>query len=56
MKLISIRNKVLVIINSYQIPTTLLKGLYYSLTQYNIIDEKAKKTIECRKEIFKQIQ
>ena len=49
-------HKVLVIINLYWMPTTSPKGLYCSLTQYNIIDRKAKLTTEYRKEIFKQLQ
>ena len=50
------KSKRLKIINLNRIPTTGVKanGIFSSLTQYQLSDEKAKTINEYRKEIFKE--
>ena len=48
--------KILLIINIYRIPVTLLVKVCSYLTQYNLMDRKAKSPTEYWNEIFKEIE
>ena len=54
--LIEYKGKRIEIINMYRIPKTSSNGVYYSLTQLNLVDRKVRSTGEYRKEIFDEIK
>ena len=53
---LSIYNKTIAIINMYRIPASTSNRNKCSLTQYNLIDGKAKKLMQYRKEILVEIK
>ena len=48
--------KMILMIQLYQIPISTLQGVYNTLTQYNSIEKNAKSAAEYRKEILMEIK
>ena len=46
------KEKIVVMINVYRLPTSSAQGPKYYLTQYNVVKGKVKKITEYQKEIF----
>ena len=53
---LSTQNKMIIIISMYCIPASTSNGNKCSLTQYNLVDRKAKKPAQYRKEILSEIK